>query len=214
MYLNEHFYNERLIQTIRFVIYGIFPLKKVQKKKNHFLTRQVHGGREHGRPSRMVVLVVAVVVSTGGRCRRRGCRGGRCSAVMTVAGDGGRGGSGCGQVVAHSRVVRPGGHRRGGTEPVRGVRHLAAGGQVAVAHGRVVHVGSDPGAGQTVEVGLVQVRVVHDDRYAVYAFVGPWPRYSDPNGPSVISSVSARGPESESYAGVNRRWPGTTGIRH
>jgi len=73
-------------------------------------------------------------------------------------------------VVAHGRVVRPGGHGRSGTEPVGGVRHLATRGQVTVSHGRVVHVGRGRGgAGQTIEVGLVQVRVVHDDaaRYHV-----------------------------------------------
>lgn len=66
--------------------------------------------------------------------------------------------------MSHGRVVRPGGHGRSGTEPVRGVRHLATRGQVTVSHGRVVHVGRGRGgAGQTIEVGLVQVRVVHDD---------------------------------------------------
>lgn len=72
--------------------------------------------------------------------------------------------------MAHGRVVRPGGHGRSGTEPVRGVCHLATSGQVTVSHGRVVHVGRGRGgAGQTIEVGLVQVRVVHDDvaRYHV-----------------------------------------------
>lgn len=115
-----------------------------------------------------MVLVVAVVVSTGGRrrgcCGRSGGRGyGSAGGVMTVAGRGsGRGGRGR-QVMAHSRVVRPGGchGRRGWPEPVRGVRHLAAGGQVAVSHGRVVHVRGGRRARQAVEVGLVQVRVVH-----------------------------------------------------
>jgi len=72
--------------------------------------------------------------------------------------------------MTHGRVVRPGGHGRSGTEPVRRVRHLATRGQVTVSHGRVVHVGRGRGgAGQTIEVGLVQVRVVHDDaaRYHV-----------------------------------------------
>lgn len=104
----------------------------------------------------MMVLVMAVVVSAGDRGRGRG--GG---SVVTVSGYGGRGSCGRGQVVAHGRVVRPGGHGRGGTEPVRGVRHLTARGQVAVAHGRMVHVRCGRGAGQTVKVGLVQVRIVH-----------------------------------------------------
>lgn len=66
--------------------------------------------------------------------------------------------------MSHGRVVRPSGHGRSGTESVRGVRHLATRGQVTVSHGRVVHVGRGRGgAGQTIEVGLVQVRVVHDD---------------------------------------------------
>lgn len=142
------------------------------------LTRQVHRGGEHGRPSRMVVLVMAMVVSTSGRGRRGGRRGGGCSAVVTVSGYGGCGCSGCGQVVAHGRIVGPGGHRRGGTEPVRGVRHLTAGGQVTVAHGRVVHVGSGPGAGQTVEIGLVQVRVVHDDERVVRCRRSVWAPYN------------------------------------
>lgn len=102
-----------------------------------------------------MVLVMAVVVTAGGRDGR----GGR--SVVAVAGHGGRGGCGGRQVVAHGRVVRPGGHGRGGTEPVRGVRHLTASGQVAVSHGRVVHVRCRRGAGQTVKVGLVQVRVIH-----------------------------------------------------
>lgn len=119
-------------------------------------TWQVHRGREHGRPPRMMVLVMAVMVSTG--C---GGRGG--VAVVAVAGrHGGRGCGSCWQVVSHGRVVRPGrGHGRSGPEPVRGVRHLTARGQVAVSHGRVIHVGRGRGAGQTVEIGLVQVRVIH-----------------------------------------------------
>lgn len=120
------------------------------------LTWQVHRGREHGRPARVMVLVVAVVVSARGRGRD-----GR--AVVTVAGGHGSRSSGSGrQVVAHGRIVRPGGgHGRGGPEPVRGVRHLATSGQVTVSHGCVIHVGRGRGAGQPVEVGLVQVRVVH-----------------------------------------------------
>jgi len=105
-----------------------------------------------------MVLVVAVVMSAGGR---GGGRDGR-AVVPVAAGHGGRGSRGGRQVVSHGRVVRPGGgHGRGGTEPVRGVRHLTAGGKVPVSHGRVVHVGRGRGAGQSVEVGLVQVRVIH-----------------------------------------------------
>lgn len=92
---------------------------------------------------------------------------------MAVAGRGGRGGCGGRQVVAHGRVVRPGGHGRGGTEPVRGVRHLAASGQVTVSHGRVVHVGRGRGAGQTVEVGLVQVRVIHVGLRRAVCYLAP-----------------------------------------
>lgn len=104
-----------------------------------------------------MVLMMAVVVSSGDRGRD-----GRAVVARVAAGHGSRRGRRGRQVVAHGRVVRPrGGHGRGGPEPVRGVRHLAAGGQVAVSHGRVVHVRSRPGAGQPVEVGLVQVRVVH-----------------------------------------------------
>lgn len=130
----------------------------------------------------MMVLMMAVVVSTGGRGRSRGSRSGRGGrTVVAVAGRGGRGGCGGRQVVAHGRVVRPGGHGRGGTEPVRGVSHLAASGQVTVSHGRVVHVGRGRGTGQTVEVGLVQVRVVHDGLHAVCVIsrrylIGRWPR--------------------------------------
>jgi len=107
---------------------------------------------------------MSVVVSSSGGC---GCGGGcgrDAAAVVAVAGRNSRSGRGSRQVMAHGRIVRPSGHGRGGTEPVRGVRHLAARGQVAVSHGRVVHVRRGRGgAGQTVKVGLVQVRVVHDD---------------------------------------------------
>lgn len=104
-----------------------------------------------------MVLMMAVVVSSGDRGRD-----GRTVVTRVTARHGSRRGRRGRQVVAHGRVVRPcGGHGRGGSEPVRGVRHLAAGGQVAVSHGRVVHVRSRSGAGQPVEVGLVQVRVVH-----------------------------------------------------
>lgn len=132
----------------------------------------------------MVILVVAVVVSAGGRGSRSSR--GRCGGtVVPVAGlHGGRSGCGSRQVVSHGRVVRPGGHGRGGAEPVRGVRHLTAGGQVTVSHGRVVHVGRGRGAGQTVEVGLVQVRVVHVRRRGVRAVRASWVRVT----PRVISS--------------------------
>lgn len=111
-----------------------------------------------------MVLVMSVMVSSGGGCGCGGGRGRDAGAVVAVTGRDGRGGCGGRQVMTHSRVVRPSGHGRCGTEPVRGVRHLTACGQVAVSHGRVVHVGRGRGgAGQTVKVGLVQVRVVHDD---------------------------------------------------
>lgn len=106
----------------------------------------------------LVMVAAGTVMVTAGRGRRAG----RAVVAHRVAaaGCGGCGGR-CGrQVMAHGRVVRPGGRhgRRGGPEPVRGVRHLAAGGQVAVAHGRcVVHVRGGRGAGQPVEIGLVQV---------------------------------------------------------
>lgn len=121
------------------------------------LTWQVHRGREHGWPSWVMVLVMAVVVTAGGR----GGRG--VWSVVAVARHSGRGGCGGRQVVSHGRVVRPGGHRRGGTEPVRGMRHLTASGQVAVSHCRVVHVRRRRSAGQTVKIGLVQIRVIHVD---------------------------------------------------
>jgi len=104
------------------------------------------------------------MMSSGGGCGRGGSCGRDTGAVVAVTGRDSRGGCGGRQVMTHSRVVRPSGHGRGGTEPVCGVRHLTACGQVAVSHGRVVHVGRGRGgAGQTVKVGLVQVRVVHDD---------------------------------------------------
>lgn len=114
--------------------------------------------------------MVLVMVATGAVMVTAGCGG--CAGRAVVAGRvaatrrGGCGGRRGRQVMAHGRVVRPGGRhgRRGGPEPVRGVRHLTACGKVAVAHGRgVVHVRGGRGAGQPVEVGLVQVRrVVHD----------------------------------------------------
>lgn len=103
----------------------------------------------------MVLVVTVVMVSTGSHCCRRG------ATVVAVARCG-RGSSGGGrQVMAHGRVIRTGGHGRGGTEPVSGVRHLTTRRQVAISHGRVIHVGRGRGAGQPVEVCLVQVRVVH-----------------------------------------------------
>jgi len=107
---------------------------------------------------------MAVVVSTGGGCGCCSGGGSDAGAVVAVAGRHSRCGCGGRQVMAHGCVVRPGGHGRSGAEPVGGVRHLATRGQVTVSHGRVVHVGRGRGgAGQTIEVGLIQVRVVHDD---------------------------------------------------